>query len=49
MRVAMSHAHLDRIDCRELAHGQAYSSPDVYGERRDNEHASACEYVGMEK
>ena len=44
----MSHAQLDRIDCRELAYEQAYSSSAVYGERRDNEQASACEYVGME-
>ena len=47
MRVAMSHAQMDRIDCRELAHGQAYSCSDVYGECRDNEQASACESVGM--
>ena len=47
MRVAMSHAQMDRIDCRELAHGQAYSCSDVYGECRDNEQAPACESVGM--
>jgi len=43
----MSHAQMDRIGCRELAHGQAYLCSDVYGERRDNEQALACESGGM--
>ena len=30
-----------------LAHGRTYPGEDVYGERRDNEQASACESVGM--
>ena len=56
LRVAMSHAQLNRIDCWELAHRQAYSRSDVYGECRDSEQAClrACrhgesESVGMAK
>ncbi len=47
MRVAISHAQINRITCRELAHRQVYLCLAVYGERRDNEQASACESVGM--
>ncbi len=39
LRAVMSHAQMNRIDCRELAHRQAYSRSDVYGECRDNEQA----------
>ena len=43
LRAAMSHAQMNRIGWRELAHRQTYSSSDAYGERRDNEQAQACE------
>ena len=43
LRVVMSHAQMNRIGWRELAHRQTYSSSDAYGERRDNEQAQACE------
>jgi len=39
MRVAMSHAQMNRTDCCVLAHGQADSNSSVYGECRDTEHA----------
>ena len=35
---------MKRIDCRELAHGQAYSDSDAYGESRDNEQACLASY-----
>ena len=37
---------MSRIGCWELAHGQTYSSEDVYGERRDNEQRK-LRVVGM--
>ncbi len=37
--LVMSHAQMKRITCRELAHRQAYSDSDAYGESRDNEQA----------
>ena len=46
LRAVMSHAQMNRIDCRELAHRQAYSRSDVYGECRDNEQA-CLRVVGM--
>ena len=35
--LAMSHAQMKRIDCRELAHRQAYLDSDACGESRNNE------------
>ena len=43
LRVKVSHAQMSRIGYWELAHGQTYSSEDVYGERRDNEQL-CCEW-----
>ena len=42
--LAVSHAQMKRIDCWELAHGQAYSDSDAYGENRDNEQACLASY-----
>lgn len=35
---------MKRIDCWELAHEQAYSDSDAYGESRDNEQACLASY-----
>ena len=43
LRVKVSHAQMSRIGYWELAHGQTYSSEDVYGERRINEQL-CCEW-----
>ena len=37
-------SHRSALVCRELAHGQTYSSEDVYGERRANEQL-CCEWA----